>query len=242
MRALTRTIRIEAMNVPDYLRQPAAWFHTRILVGPGAFLTPRYAAEHRITHVINCAADIFSPIWWRKHNPNRYVCLNAIDSTEHNIMDWYDKFEAVAYHYLRQPGGGVLYVHCQAGMNRSGFLALAYVCKNFHLPLDGMIATTRRQRPVILQNPVFMNQVKDYLYGRVSGEKNTRLDLDRVHNRDSGLFTSDNRSGSQGVNHNAGVPADGVDGLEDVHLHPLLEQRPGIGDQSQPDGDAGTSH
>ena len=228
--------------IPDYLRQPAAWFHTRILVGPGAYLTPRYASENRITHVINCANDVFSPVWWRERNPDRYVALNAIDSPHHNILDWYEAFETAARHYLRQPGCGVVYVHCQAGMNRSGFLALAYVCKNFHLPMDAMVTAAKRQRPVILQNPVFMNQVKDYLYGRVSSEKNTRLDVDRVHYWDVGLSSPNNRPGPEGLHHNAGLPADGVDGLEDVNLYPLLEQRPGVGHQSQPDGDAGPSH
>jgi hypothetical protein len=118
------------MFSPDYLRQPPAWFSSRILVGPGAYLTPSFVNKHRITHVINCAHDVFSPEWWRKTYPARYVALYAIDSLEHNILDWFAAFESMMLQFLRE-GSGVVYVHCQAGMNRSGFLALAYVCKNY---------------------------------------------------------------------------------------------------------------
>ena len=53
------------IGIPDYLRYPAAWFYPRILVGPGNFLTQRFAAEHNITHVINCAMEYDSPDWFQ---------------------------------------------------------------------------------------------------------------------------------------------------------------------------------
>lgn len=157
---------------PDYLRQDPAWFHTRILVGPGAFLTPTFAHEYRITHVINCAFPGDSPEWFQKLNPDKYVCLEAIDSPFMNILSWYPKFEEAMWKFLRR-GNGVVYVHCQAGMNRSGSLALAYVCKNFSIKVEDIVPVLKRQRPCLFGNTVYMNQVKDFINGRVQSEEDS---------------------------------------------------------------------
>lgn len=159
--------------VPVYLREPPAYFHTRILVGPGAFLTPRFVATHGITHVINCAFDPECPEWWKREHPTRYMCLSAIDSPLHNILEWYPAFEEILRIFLRE-GTGVVYVHCQAGMNRSASLALAYVLKNFGQPVEPFISSVRRQRPCMFQNVVFMNQVKEFINGCIQSEKDPR--------------------------------------------------------------------
>ena len=199
-----------SFGIPEYLAYPSAWFYPRILVGPGAFLTQRYAAEQNIRFVINCASDGDSPDWFQDRFADRYVCLNAIDSPNVNILDWYPAFEAAMQRFLRA-GEGTVYVHCQAGMNRSGSLALAYVCRHFQLPLEGVVAAVRSQRPVLLQNLVFMNQVQEFINnGRVSRSENTRLDVDRVHDRDSGLSSPGDREGTAGDKDNAGEPEGGA--------------------------------
>ena len=170
--------------IPDYLRQSPAYFHMRILVGPGAMLTPRFAATKGITHVINCAYDNDSPEWFRIQHPSRYICLNAHDTQYHNILDWYPLFEAYLHTFLRQ-GNGVVYVHCQAGMNRSGFLALAYICKNFHMEIHQTMYTLQRQRPCLFQNPIYMNQVKSFINGCVPSEKDTRHSNERINDGDA---------------------------------------------------------
>lgn len=215
MRALklTGTPRRNLMFAPDFLRQPPAWFSSRILVGPGARLSPNFVRENRISHVINCAQDEFCPDWWKRTHPGRYVVINAIDSLQHNILDWYPMFEDALRGFLREGSvHGVVYVHCHAGMNRSASLALAYVCKNYALPIEPVVTAVRRQRPCILQNPVFMTQVKAFIEdGRVPSSQNQRLDVDRVHDRNSGLTTSDHRSGTEGLQDTTGV-APGGDG------------------------------
>ena len=158
------------MFTPSYLREPPAYFHTRILVGPGVFLTKNFVNERKITHVINCAFDTECPMWWKMLHPGRYVCLNAIDSPFHNILNWYPEFETAMRRFLRE-GNGVVYVHCQAGMNRSASLALAYVAKNFHQSIDVVKVSTLRQRPCMFQNTVFMNQVNEFINGRVQSEE-----------------------------------------------------------------------
>lgn len=155
------------LSLPDHIRQPPAYFHTRILVGPGSILTPRFATSRGITHVINCAYEDDSPEWFRRQYPDRYVCLNAPDSPHHVILDWFPTFEATMHTFLRE-GTGTVYVHCLAGINRSASLALTYVCKNFHMPMDQMVAIAKRQRPCMFQNAIYMNQVRDFINGCLS--------------------------------------------------------------------------
>ncbi len=194
------------------MQHPPAWFSSRILVGPGEMLTPRFARENRITHVINCAQDIFCPDWWKQQHPDKYVVLNAIDSLQHNILDWYPQFEHSLRAFLRQgPLEGVVYVHCHAGMNRSASLALAYVCKNYDLPFLPVVAAVRRQRPCILQNQVFITQVKEFInHGYLPSAENTRLDVDGVHSRDLGLFASDHRPGVKRFQNATAIIARGI--------------------------------
>lgn len=176
--------------VPDYLRQPPAYFHTRILVGPGAFLTPKFVYDRGITHVLNCAHPDDSPRWFQDKYPSRYLCVNAPDTPYHNLLDWYPQFEQVLHSFLRQPGGGVVYVHCQAGINRSAFLALAYVCSRFHMDGETMLEAFKRQRPCMFQNSVYRGQVLSYINGCLSRAENPGSALGKPDNGNSGLSPS----------------------------------------------------
>lgn len=206
---------------PSYLRDPPAFFHPRILVGPGSFLTPYFAQKHDITHVINCAHDDFSPFWWRQQNPTKYTVLNAVDSVSVNILDWYPKFEATMKEYLRE-GTGVVYVHCQAGMNRSASLALAYTCKNMSMDFDELVQSVRRQRPCILQNPVFMNQVKEFINGRVQNSENPGISFLQFHDRYAGFFAPGNRPVFEGVQNETGNITPGIRRTASGNITPMF--------------------
>lgn len=195
--------------VPDYLRQPPAYFHTRILVGPGALLTPKFAYERGITHVVNCAFPDSSPAWFRTRYPDHYVCLNAIDSPDHFILDWYPAFEQALVTFLRSPQGGVVYVHCQAGINRSAFLALTYVCARFHMDGETMLEAFQRQRPCMFQNTVYRGQVLSFLNGRVSGPEDTGKSIRATDNRNAGLGSSGGRANPPRLDVDPGRAPDG---------------------------------
>jgi protein-tyrosine phosphatase len=140
------------------MNYPAAFVYPRILVGAGSQLTPTFCQTYRITHVINCAYNEASPAWFRSNFPTKYKCINALDSETANILDWYPEFEKTLHQFLND-GDGVVYVHCQMGINRSAYLAIAYVCKRFHLNLDMIVKNMRTQRPCVCQNKAYMEQV-----------------------------------------------------------------------------------
>jgi len=141
---------------------PIARLHPCILFGPGKALTREFVQKKNITHVVNCAFDENSPEWFRKEFPDNYHCLNAVDNEKVNILQWYTEFESIMDKYLRATDSKVVYVHCQCGMNRSGFLLLTYMCNRFKYSVEGMIKEILIQRPCALANPVFMKQVIQY--------------------------------------------------------------------------------
>ena len=211
-------------GIPEYLRLPPAYFHPRVLVGAGAMLTPAFADKYRITHVINCAFDEDSPSWWRNRFPTRYRVMNAIDSVRVNILDWYPAFEETLQSFLRE-GDGCVYVHCQAGMNRSGFLALTYSCKNLGMDFDTLVASAKRQRSCILQNPVFMNQVKEFINGRLQDSEASGNTCVQHNDRYARFFAPRDSSGSEGLQDDAGGSGEGVRRLASGNITPVFEER-----------------
>jgi len=156
---------------PQYMNDPPAWFYPRILVGAGDMLSPSFCRAHNITHVINCAFPEDSPFWFRQNFPKKYVCIAAHDSANVNILSWYDQFESILTQFLREPGSGTVFVHCQCGINRSAFLTLTYVCRRFNFPYESTLLSTKSQRPCMYTNPVFTNQTREFINGRVPSEE-----------------------------------------------------------------------
>ena len=212
---------LSMLFTPTYLREPPAFFHPRILVGPGAFLTPAFVEKYGITHVLNCSFDEFSPPWWRTRFPTKYKVLNAIDSLQTNILEWYPEFEVTLQRFLRE-GTGMVFVHCQAGMNRSASLALVYTCKNLGMDLDTLVSSVRRQRPCILQNQVFMKQVREFVNGRIQDSENAGQPHYIYRDRYSRFFTPGNRANAQGLQNQTGESQGGTRQFTNGNISPVF--------------------
>jgi len=196
---------------PEYLKQPAAWFHPRVLVGPGAYLTQSFQQQHNITAVINCAFQEDSPSWYRSNNPETYECLYAVDGPNQDILVWYPGFAAAMRGFLRNTPG-VVYVHCQAGMNRSAALALAYVCKNLGVNLDITLRSALRQRPCMLQNLAFKRQVCEFVNGGIPREESARSLRLGFNTGNTGFAPSGAGDGPAGDLVSTGEPKTGIRG------------------------------
>ena len=183
---------------PVYLQQPPAWFYPRILVGAGEMLSQSFLRRHGITHVINCAFPEDSPAWFKNTFPDRYMCLSAHDTLHSNILDWYPKFDETMTAFLREPGSGTIFVHCQCGINRSAFLALTYVTTHYNMPYEPTFVALKRQRPCMLTNPVFRKQTEEFVNGRVPNSENQGRGDERIVNGDSGLCPSGTGTGFAG--------------------------------------------
>jgi len=146
-----------------YKQDPPARIHPRILIGAGEMLTPQFAKKYEITHVINCANETDSPTWFKEEFPQRYVCIEAVDSPHVNILKWYPTFKSFIRYFMQHPESKTVFVHCQCGINRSAFLALMYVCEAFGFPVAKTEFSLLRQRPCALTNESFRSQVYDAL-------------------------------------------------------------------------------
>jgi protein-tyrosine phosphatase len=91
------------------------------------------------------------------------MCLEALDSHEEDIRKWYPKFEETINGYLRDSDLGNIYIHCQCGINRSGFLALLFVCKKFNYSFKLATDSILKQRPCALTNSTYKEQVIEYI-------------------------------------------------------------------------------
>ena len=148
-----------------YAHDPIARVYPRILLGPGFVLLPSVVKVREITHVINCAEDNVCPLGLRNAlGKERYACMNAMDDPTDIIAKHYADFEAAMDTFLRDPSCRNVYVHCQAGMNRSATLVFAYVVKRFRVKLNDIVEHTARQRPCILTNPHFQEYLCKFAY------------------------------------------------------------------------------
>ena len=146
-----------------FTMDPPAKVHSKILFGAGFFLTPEFVKDHKITHVINCASPSDTPSWVPTAFGDKYACINAIDSLNVDITTWYPQFETAMNSFLQSPDCEMVYVHCQAGINRSGFLTVLYCCRRFHYTYEVTCRAILVQRPSALVNHVFHKQVQDYI-------------------------------------------------------------------------------
>jgi len=150
-------------NSRGFLRDRVARLHPKVMFGPGVLLTPDFVQKNKITHIVNCAGPGDTPGWVPENFGTRYTCLSAIDSYNVDITEWYPQFESAMDKYLRSDNSQVVYVHCQAGMNRSGFLTVLYCCLKFQYKYDQACRATLIQRPCALANHVFHKQVNEYI-------------------------------------------------------------------------------
>lgn len=142
---------------------PPAKIYTNIMFASAEHFTPHFALKNNITHVINCALPEDSLEWFRESNPEKYHCIGAIDSLDADITEKFTEFEDVMNNFIRQSDSGMIFVHCQCGINRSGFLCLLYGCKKFGYLYDDMVKMILNQRPCALTNISFKYQCFNFV-------------------------------------------------------------------------------
>lgn len=150
------------MRSKGFLLDPPAKVHPNIMFGPGFLLTKEFIEKNKITHIINCADPSAVAHWIPEHFKEKYAILHAVDSLFTDILIWYNAFETHMDKFLKDDECNIVYVNCQAGMNRSGFLTVAYCCKKFGYDYELICKAILMQRPCALANTEFQRQVKEY--------------------------------------------------------------------------------
>lgn len=150
-------------NSKGWVNDPIARIHTKIHLGSHLNVDITTFNERNITHVVNCAEDRWCPRWFKLEFPERYACIDAVDSPDVDITAWYSYFSEKMNEFLRDPECTGIYVHCQAGINRSAFLSMIFLCLKFGYTIDQSFKVIAMQRPCTFTNLSFRKQVIDYI-------------------------------------------------------------------------------
>jgi protein-tyrosine phosphatase len=150
-------------NSIGWERDPIARIHTRIYMGSSKTIDLFTFSRLNITHVVNCAEEWVSNEWYLTEFPDRYACIGALDHRTEDITRWYPAFEKVMNTFLSDPECKNIYVHCECGINRSGFLLLIYGCLKFGISMENVTKSILTQRPCALTNPSFRAQAVEYI-------------------------------------------------------------------------------
>jgi hypothetical protein len=94
--------------------------------------------------------------------PTGVVCeWQAIrDAAPAPSLDWLR--QRVAFVDQQRQAGRTVYVHCAAGVSRSGMVVVAYLMQKNHWPRDRALEYVRQKRPQVRPNPAFMDLLMEW--------------------------------------------------------------------------------
>mmetsp|Transcript_5861 Transcript_5861/g.13977 ORF Transcript_5861/g.13977 Transcript_5861/m.13977 type:complete len:208 (+) Transcript_5861:89-712(+) len=118
-----------------------------------------------VTHVLNCAGGaVHTGAMFYKPVGIEYSQFNSEDTQGYDIMSHYSVLEKLADE--AKATGGRLFVHCEAGVNRSGSLCLAYHALSTSTPLLLSAKHCKAARGRICTNCGFQKQVFEFVRAR----------------------------------------------------------------------------
>ena len=132
-----------------------------VKIQPALFLGDKRSANNPqileafgITHVLNVAGKYGATTHAGVHHKH----IHAEDEEGYPILSKH-LGEASAFIHQARDEGGCCLIHCQAGINRSGCIAVAELMLSEHLPVLDAIARVKKARGVLLTNHSFQEQL-----------------------------------------------------------------------------------
>jgi len=150
-------------NSKGWKLDPLAKIHPRIIVGSAESVDLYTVSQNNITHIVNCAEAWVTSDWFESEFPDKVVCIGALDHRDEDITKWYPLFEESMNKFLANADCKTIYVHCECGINRSGFLTLIYMCLKFGYSIETVVKSMLIQRPCMFTNRVYRQQSIDYI-------------------------------------------------------------------------------
>jgi hypothetical protein len=117
-----------------------------------------------VTHVLNCAGGKVRTGRGFYEDDMEYDEFTADDADGYPIMRHYHQLETLAD--AAKQAGGRLFVHCEAGVNRSGSLCIAYHAQSTGIPLVDSARKCKESRGRICTNTDFQVQLLEFARAR----------------------------------------------------------------------------
>lgn len=112
--------------------------------------------KHGITHILQVASGMYPKF------PGKFVYKTVIidDIPSANLKQYFVQCHRFIDSALAQ--GGVVLVHCWAGVSRSATIVISYLMQKHTMSMNQAIDHVRLQRWFINPNPGFKNQMKRF--------------------------------------------------------------------------------
>ena len=109
-------------------------------------------AELGVTHIINVTADL--PNVFEGQPGLAYMRIPVNDTFAQRISDYFES--ALAFIEAAHASGGVVLIHCMAGISRSATITLAYMMTKTRMTCDQALASLLQRRSIVGPNLDFM--------------------------------------------------------------------------------------
>ena len=110
-----------------------------------------------VTHIINCAGAQCHTSERYYGMDFKYLGFNAEDFRRYNIFQHFD--EVFTFIESARTSGGIVFIHCLMGVNRSAALVVAYLMVHRQLGPISAAVLVKKQRGTILANSGFQEQI-----------------------------------------------------------------------------------
>lgn len=109
-------------------------------------------AEKNITHIINVTSDL--PNEFESEEGLTYMRISVVDTFSQRIFDYFK----MAFMFIEnaRTSGGVVFIHCMAGISRSATIVMMYIIVTQGMTLDQAFTFVKQCRPIISPNLDFM--------------------------------------------------------------------------------------
>lgn len=114
--------------------------------------------DHKITHVVNMTREI--PNFHKSRSNITYLNLTLTDSEEQLIYDYIP----IVIEFMRGAieRGGIVFVHCVAGMSRSASMVIAYLMKRNGWSYETSLKFVVERRKIVKPNKGFEIALKRF--------------------------------------------------------------------------------
>eukprot|EP00817_Percolomonadidae_sp_ATCC50343_P007767 CAMPEP_0117424210 /NCGR_PEP_ID=MMETSP0758-20121206/4675_1 /TAXON_ID=63605 /ORGANISM="Percolomonas cosmopolitus, Strain AE-1 (ATCC 50343)" /LENGTH=613 /DNA_ID=CAMNT_0005207853 /DNA_START=308 /DNA_END=2146 /DNA_ORIENTATION=+ len=115
--------------------------------------------KNNITHVINCASLVC-----KNYHPDdfKYISFPLYDAGSEPIMGFFVTIVDYIEKIRSKEKNARFFFHCQAGVSRSGTMAMSYLMWRFKLSFEEVLTSSKKKRSCLSPNAGFIVQLMDW--------------------------------------------------------------------------------